>query len=125
LRSHSAIRIAIFAISSPTGVDVSIPSLDAQEGAADRDELVDEEASLARGPERAVASEDDDGVEPPTPRVLEDLVDDLPVLRRSAHALLDKARGHVPAARLYVPARARVLGECAVEALRYCGAQQS
>jgi hypothetical protein len=49
LRSHSAIRIAIFAISSPTGVDVSIPSLDAQEGAADRDELVDEGASLARG----------------------------------------------------------------------------
>lgn len=81
------------------GVD---PIFDADEGAAGRDQFVDEQAAAAGASERSIAAEDHHRVEPAPPGPVEHLVNDLAVLRGAANALLDEAFNDRPAASAHV-----------------------
>ena len=102
MRSHSAIKIAIFAISSPAGVDVSMPS-----STLTKAQPIEMSSSMNRHPLPAVRKERSprkmmDGVEPLAPGAVEDLVDNLAVLGGAADPLFDEAGSHVPAASFHV-----------------------
>jgi hypothetical protein len=63
MRSNDA---DVFAINSPIGMDVSMPSSTDTKAHPGAQQLVNEEATLAGAAKRAIAPEDDDSVEAPS-----------------------------------------------------------